>query len=1087
MIGGEESRIKAEEPFDEFVTLARARSAQNRGAHLHRNTSLDAPMKKSSQGEPQLTATTGEQGKGWNITRRNEKEAQRERQRILEEEKEIERQRLAEFQKQKELEKEREKQKEIERQKELERERKKELERERRREMEKRREIEKEMERQKELERKLERERERQRELEKQRELERQKEIERQKAIEKERQKQIEYEKRKSAERELEQQREFERQRQKEFERERERMLDQERLKLREFEKQREQERERERQMELARQREIERQKQLKLEKQRELERQKELERQRELEKQKELERQRELERQKELEKIKEMEREKQRQLERQREQERQKQRELEQQRAMEKRKEAERQRLLELERQRLLELEKKRELEELERMKEIEKQKFYELQLEKQRIKEKEEQEKLKHQQALDRQAMEQHRREAEKEKNSPLRPKVLDLDAVSLGDWAGRSVSQPSPHSPTARWRQPQAAPRPEDTYKPGILDIDSFRSQTQPPASKDLFPVAGFQSVDFGGMDSRTQNQSQPLSYQGFVPPQSLLQPHYQPMLQPQFQLLPFAGQPQTLPQVQFLSQPQTPFQSAPVEWMRTQPQAQLQPQNQPPFQPLIPDRARTQPQSLPQPLAPSRESTRVAWTSDLSFGNSQTTPSWPQAQTDVWGQTKTVEVTVDEPSWLTEMEQPRRPVSTKTGQDQMLTSTLAPIQTPALAPSFSPSMVPMVTPAQAPIQTPAPAAMNILTPERLWTSGPTENSSVGSTVPNRQASVTTGVEHATRGQQGIPWTPNWDVAFQNQKENTTQQQRKEQGQQVRGSAPAETSVDAPLARMRSRSAHRERGRQSWEQVKQCVSGQEEARDTDNLVQETDSQYGTWETGLRTEDSLTPATPSSDGNLTPSPRKPTPPHTPVQVQSTDTPDGSALSPQTQAESLPFLETSAPLLDSSVLRSRAQLSKKNRRAPPSRAARHSAALSLVPEGSGGDAEEWRYRDSTEEKANSSKQEEDSDSEEKTRGGDSRTPTSSSASQSQRVALFPGMDPSALKAQLKKRSDTDNQTDGPAPSSQPTRSPKSPFLPRAARVLPPAGGKENGEESSPQWLKELKSKKRLSQYDNDS
>lgn len=39
---------------------------------------------------------------------------------------------------------------------------------------------------------------------------------------------------------------------------------------------------------------------------------------------------------------------------------------------------------------------------------------------------------------------------------------------------------------------------------------------------------------------------------------------------------------------------------------------------------------------------------------------------------------------------------------------------------------------------------------------------------------------------------------------------------------------------------------------------ELVKRCV-GQEQAenKDTDNLVQETDSQYGTWETGLRTDE--------------------------------------------------------------------------------------------------------------------------------------------------------------------------------------------------------------------------------------
>lgn len=38
---------------------------------------------------------------------------------------------------------------------------------------------------------------------------------------------------------------------------------------------------------------------------------------------------------------------------------------------------------------------------------------------------------------------------------------------------------------------------------------------------------------------------------------------------------------------------------------------------------------------------------------------------------------------------------------------------------------------------------------------------------------------------------------------------------------------------------------------------ELIKQSVGGKEENKDTDNLVQETDSQYGTWETGLHTDD--------------------------------------------------------------------------------------------------------------------------------------------------------------------------------------------------------------------------------------
>ncbi|KAL0186651.1 hypothetical protein M9458_018321, partial [Cirrhinus mrigala] len=103
----------------------------------------------------------------------------------------------------------------------------------------------------------------------------------------------------------------------------------------------------------------------------------------------------------------------------------------------------------------------------------------------------------------------------------------------------------------------------------------------------------------------------------------------------------------------------------------------------------------------------------------------------------------------------------------------------------------------------------------------------------------------------------------------------------------------------------------------------------------------------------------------------------------------------------------------TPTTLLDSSALRARVNLNKKSsRRAPPSRAARHSALLSQVPEVPGAD-DEWRYKDSTEDKTDSPKQDEESDSEEQPKGIESRT---SSVSQPQRVALFPGMDPSALK-----------------------------------------------------------------------
>uniref|UniRef100_A0AAY4DIQ7 Tankyrase 1-binding protein C-terminal domain-containing protein n=1 Tax=Denticeps clupeoides TaxID=299321 RepID=A0AAY4DIQ7_9TELE len=262
--------------------------------------------------------------------------------------------------------------------------------------------------------------------------------------------------------------------------------------------------------------------------------------------------------------------------------------------------------------------------------------------------------------------------------------------------------------------------------------------------------------------------------------------------------------------------------------------------------------------------------------------------------------------------------------------------------------------------------------------------------------------------------------------------------------------------------------------------WEQLKQCVKGPEDVKDAGPVAQESDSQYGTWDAGLHTDGSLTPATPSPDSSLTPSPRKPALPQTPVEpITATGSPDGSTPSPEERVDPLPFPETSTALLDSSALRSRVQLSKKrSRRTPPSRPGRHSAALPSVP----GEAQDWRFKDSTEEKPEPGLQEE-SDSESPSGGTDPRTPATSST---QRVALFPGVDPSALKAQLKKRGDSDGQSDGSAPSST-SRSPRSPFLPRASCVLPLSPvGREDGEESSPQWLKELKSKKRWSQYEND-
>ncbi|XP_058850269.1 uncharacterized protein KIAA1671-like [Acipenser ruthenus] len=292
--------------------------------------------------------------------------------------------------------------------------------------------------------------------------------------------------------------------------------------------------------------------------------------------------------------------------------------------------------------------------------------------------------------------------------------------------------------------------------------------------------------------------------------------------------------------------------------------------------------------------------------------------------------------------------------------------------------------------------------------------------------------------------------------------------------------RKSFGAEDTLDgASLTRMRAHSMNRERtSERGADQLKQCVTKpSSDSKDTDTLVHEADSQYGTWDTGLRTDDSLTPATPTGSSSPSASLRRRTP----------DRDSALSLSSSTPGE---LVETAFPdqptsFLDSSALKTRVQLSKKRiKRTLPSRSVR----LSGVP--AGGDrlsvllentrADDWMFKDSTEEKPVRQAEEEDSDEEERPRRSD-RSP----ALQPQRVPLFPGMDPSALKAQLRKRKDSDSPAEG-SPSSQ---LPKSPFSQGTAgcRVLPPAGGKENGsEEMSPQWMKELKSKKRLSQYESN-
>ncbi|XP_070993590.1 zinc finger CCCH domain-containing protein 13-like [Oncorhynchus clarkii lewisi] len=273
--------------------------------------------------------------------------------------------------------------------------------------------------------------------------------------------------------RELEREKERQRER-KEFEREKQRQLEIERQKQLEYARKREMEKQRE--LERERQNELEKETQTELERRCELERERQCELERERQCELERERQCELERECELERQKEFKRERQRQfdLERQKKLERQMVEELEEIKEMETRQlfRFEKQKLAERERQQLLELEKQILREKMER----------------------EEQEKMG-QQAIQQEVDQERQRELERERQRELeRERQRELEG--------------SPHSPGARWKHP--SPRGEDHYRPGILDIDSFRSQTQtqPSPTREVFPIAGIKGSDPGsGVRSHT----------------------------------------------------------------------------------------------------------------------------------------------------------------------------------------------------------------------------------------------------------------------------------------------------------------------------------------------------------------------------------------------------------------------------------------------------------------------------------------------------------------------------------------------------------------------------------------------------
>ncbi|XP_042524426.1 LOW QUALITY PROTEIN: uncharacterized protein KIAA1671-like [Dipodomys spectabilis] len=289
---------------------------------------------------------------------------------------------------------------------------------------------------------------------------------------------------------------------------------------------------------------------------------------------------------------------------------------------------------------------------------------------------------------------------------------------------------------------------------------------------------------------------------------------------------------------------------------------------------------------------------------------------------------------------------------------------------------------------------------------------------------------------------------------------------------------------------------------------DQLKQCFSRRSpEAKDTDTLVQAGDGHDGVWAEPRARGDSVAPGTPVPRRHsgaetarqlpllLPVSPSSPPGPSTEEhgrpggpgstsagrsdpELETTDGP-GGPLPPDTRpahaVDHFPFIHQTS-VLDSSALKTRVQLSKRSRRRAPTlgHALRSRSGEAGVPTPVEEEADSlWMFKDSTEEK---SPRREESDEEENSSSVE-RTPTGPL----HRTPAFPGLDPAALKARLHGPS----ETPGWAP-----RTPKSPFQPGVlgGRVLPSSVDKdERSEEPSPQWLRELKSKKRQSLCENQA
>ncbi|XP_034284835.2 uncharacterized protein KIAA1671 isoform X2 [Pantherophis guttatus] len=291
---------------------------------------------------------------------------------------------------------------------------------------------------------------------------------------------------------------------------------------------------------------------------------------------------------------------------------------------------------------------------------------------------------------------------------------------------------------------------------------------------------------------------------------------------------------------------------------------------------------------------------------------------------------------------------------------------------------------------------------------------------------------------------------------------------------------------------LSQRRSHSFYNERRTDHWpgDHLKQCFGRPSaEARDTDVLVQEANGSFNSKSPSL--EGSVAPAqkpSPSCQASLYSSQRG-LATATDRQASSREqrshslddsSPDADSASPPTEKASpdFSFLEQT-PRLDSRVLKSRILLGKKRQqhRAPISHTLRRGASGDAQPapiSAVEGPASAWMFRDCTGKPPRTGEEKDEEES----------PPAERPFPAQPRLPLFPGLAPSALKAQLRKRHESEGRREE-APPAPLCKSPKGPLLARGSggRALAATPEKEGRlEELPPPWLTELKSRRKQDQ-----